>query len=163
MKKVWFLGILMWEFALVAVDPISWQDAYIVNNTTDVDLQVAAEVTGLPRPGNLDYTYESRPKHKQTWSVPKKGKEFGGVAKLAKLNLLDDITIQPQVDNMSKWPKWMQRPYPIKIADRQSGKVLIIYVGKTANNWLTEQQYVTSVKIVYGEGSAGYRLQIDQP
>lgn len=161
MKKVWFLGILMWEFALVAVDPISWQEVYIVNNA-DVDLTISGDVTGITYMNKLGAG--KQPIHKQTWSVPKKGKEFGGVANLAKLDLLDNITIQPQAYyNMSKLPKWMHDPYPIRIADRQSGKVLIIYVGKTDSKWLTEQQYVTSVKIVYDEGSAGYRLQIDQP
>ena len=162
MNKVWFWGILMWALILVAVDPISWQEAYIVNNT-DIDLKVAADVTGLPRPGNVNYTYKSRPRHKQTWSVPKKGKEYGGVTTLGKLNLLHNITIKPQVYNISKWPKWMHRPYPIKIAKREPGKVLIIYIGKTDNKWLTDQKYVTAVKIVVDEGSAGYRLQIDQP
>ncbi len=167
MKKVWFFGVLTcWVLVPSAaqsmVDPISWQEAYIVNNT-DVDLQVTAEVTGLPRPWNLNYTYKSRPRHKQTWSVPKKGKEFGGVTTLGKLNLLHNIAIQPDVYNISTLPKWMYRPYPIKIADRQPEKVLIIYIGKTEKKWLTQQRYVTAVKIVYDEGSAGYRIRIDQP
>ena len=165
MKKIGFFTILIWCVLVLSasqstVDPISWQEVYIVNNT-DVDLTISGDVTGITYMNKLGAG--KRPIHKQTWFAPKKGEEYGGFALLGKLNLLHNISIQPQVYNLSKLPKWMQHPYPIKIADRQPSKVLIIYIGKTANKWLTEQQYVTAVKTVYDEGSAGYRLSIDQP
>lgn len=159
MLMLWVLGL---SASQSTIDPISWQEVYLVNNT-DLDLTIAADVTGLPRPTSLNYTYKTRPKHQQTWLAPKKGAKHGGVTLLAKRNKLHNLTIQPQVYNLSALPKWMQRPYPIAVGRKRPDKVLIIYVGKTDTKWLTEQRYVTSVKTVVDEGSAGYRLEIDQP
>ena len=80
---------------------------------------------------------------------------------LDKLDNLGNLLFTTLVPNRSQLPLWAQGVFPIHIARRIPGKVLLIYIANMDYRWLMEQKYVTSVKMV-PEGPSGYHIEIEQ-
>lgn len=156
-----FLGGLIINAEQSMTGDIEWKTVYIINNT-DEDLTVEADVQVLPNINDLSLSNKKFFQH-EVWNIAKRDKKFPTTQRLEELNHLHNITLRVQDMYNPKLPQWMKQKYPIRITKQIPGKVLIIYVGKTSEHWLISQRYVEGVKMVYNEGPAGYRLDVDQP